>query len=345
LRQRDLELKIRQYAAILFFVSVCLLLSMLSYLGHFNEFGNAQTNNLNTKSHDSLDESFFKRTHYFSIENFKPFLEMESSELSISATDGVVVSFGPVGNIYHYEKISNLPLDPIAFKSKNSKVLLKKKEVFLDNDVEIKTKNTNIQAQKFSILSEGEILYASKNVKTISLLEKTGEDLIINSNAVVYRPKLEVMEFSGNVDGAIKRKKIYEENIDFHSDFLKFTGPLNVIDLNGKVGLKKGNLEAFANHGSIFLENYNKRLKYYVLNDDVRLEEKMNANGKPILRKAFAENLEGIMSERKIVLTGLPKVFQEQDVIKGNRITIRESIETVEVEDANTNIILKKDND
>jgi lipopolysaccharide export system protein LptA len=64
-----------------------------------------------------------------------------------------------------------------------------------------------------------------------------------------------------------------------------------------------------------------------------------------MVRKAFAEKLEGLISEKKIILTGLPKVFQQKDVIKGNRITIRENIETVEVDDANTNITLEREKD
>jgi len=113
--------------------------------------------------------------------------------------------------------------------------------------------------------------------------------------------------------------------------------------MKGNVTFKKGNLAASSNLGTVFLENYNKRLKYYSLSDDVRLQETLSINGKPMVRKAFAEKLEGIISEQKIILTGLPKVFQERDVIKGNRITIREKIETVEVDDANTNITLERE--
>jgi lipopolysaccharide export system protein LptA len=113
--------------------------------------------------------------------------------------------------------------------------------------------------------------------------------------------------------------------------------------MKGNVSFKKENLEAFANRGEVFLENYNKKLKYYALYDDVKLQENLVSNGKPMARKAFAEKLEGQMAEKKIILTGLPKVFQERDVIKGNRIIIRENVETVEVDDANTNIIINKD--
>ena len=75
----------------------------------------------------------------------------------------------------------------------------------------------------------------------------------------------------------------------------------------------------------------------------MRLQEKLINNGKLLVRKAFSEKLEGLISDKKVILTGLPKVFQERDVIKGNRIIIKENVETVEVDDANTNIILEQE--
>jgi lipopolysaccharide export system protein LptA len=113
--------------------------------------------------------------------------------------------------------------------------------------------------------------------------------------------------------------------------------------MKGAVTFKKGNLEASSNLGSLFLENYNKKLKYYSLSDDVRLQESLLLEGRPMKRKAFSEKLEGIISEKKVILTGLPKVFQGKDVIKGNRIIIRENIETVEVDDANTSLTLERE--
>ena len=51
-------------------------------------------------------------------------------------------------------------------------------------------------------------------------------------------------------------------------------------------------------------------------------------------RKAFAERLEGFGREQKMVLSGAPRVETESDVIKGYRITIRENVDLVEVDDA-----------
>ncbi len=334
-------LKIRQYAIIFLFLFSCVGLSLISHLGHFDDFGSEQAIPQKGPKHDQVDESFFKNVTYYSVENSKPYLELESSELSISSIDGVVIGFDPNGIAYRYEK-NDKPLEPIYFQAKNSRALLKKKEIFLENDVEIKMSNTNLNSDKVSILSNGDILYAYDNVKTLSTIEKTSDQVIVNSKSAVYRPKEQLFEYKDSVSGEIKRKRQYEESISFKTDLLTINGPQLLAEMKGNVFFKKENLEANAQRGEVFLENYNKRLKYYALYDDVRLQESLMQDGKPLLRKAFSEKLEGIISDKKIILTGLPKVFQEKDVIKGNRIIIRENVETVEVDDANTNIILDK---
>ena len=184
-------------------------LSFLSYIGHFNKFGSELSNLPKDVLHSAVDESFFKDVTYYSIDKSKPFLQLDALELSISSIDGVVISFNPIGIIYRYEKETDKELDPIYFQSKNSRALLKKKEIFLENDVEIKMTNTNLKAQKVSILSAGEILYAENDVKTLSNVEKTNDELIVNSNSAIYKPKIQLMEYHGNVDGeSASMKKI-----------------------------------------------------------------------------------------------------------------------------------------
>ncbi len=336
-------MKFRQFSIIFLFFAICSGLVFLSYGGRFNTFGQEHSVPPKESLHDTVDESFFKNVSYYSVESSKPFLELESVELSISAIDGVVISFNPSGTVYRYEKGSEKSLEPILFQAKNSRALLKKKELYLENDVEIKMSNTHLTAQKVSILSAGEILNATNNVKTLSTIEKTSDEVLVNSQSAIYYPKLQTIEYQNKVTGSIKRKRVYEQNVSFATDFLTLKAPLSLIEMKGNVSLKKENLDAFANRGEVFLENYNKRLKYYALYDDVRLQETLVNGKKPLIRKAFAEKLEGLISEKKVILTGLPKVFQERDVIKGNRIIIRENVESVEVDDANTNITLEKD--
>lgn len=316
-------------------------------MGHFDEFGSEHAIPVKGEDSGTDNESFFKGVTYYTVEKSKPFLELDSVELSLSSNgDGVVISFDPVGIIYRYDK-NQSELEPIYFQAKNARALMHRKELFLDNQVEIKMSNASLKAEKVSILSHGEILHAQKNVKTLNTIDKTNDQIMVDSEDVIYRPKDQYFEYRNRVSGVIKRKRLYEDSISFKADLLTLNAPLSLAQMNGNVYFKKENMDAYANRGEVFLENYNKKLKYYALYDDVRLQEwfkNPKDKEKPLLRKAFAEKLEGLISDKKIILTGLPKVFQDRDVIKGNRIIIRENIETVEVDDANTNITLEKEN-
>ena len=69
--------------------------------------------------------------------------------------------------------------------------------------------------------------------------------------------------------------------------------------------LKKELLTSKSLKGEIFLENHNKKLKYFVLYDDIKLTEKIRSSGGVMIdREAYAQKLEGIASEDKIILTG-----------------------------------------
>jgi lipopolysaccharide transport protein LptA len=202
-----------------------------------------------------------------------------------------------------------------------------------------------MKADAMTIFDSGKLLEAVGSVKTNSFDPKTNDQILINSDYAMYRPHEQFFEYQKNVKGNIQRKRKYEENVSFTTDLLTLSMLRNQVEMKGNVTFKKGNLDASSNQGVVFLENYNKKLKYYSLSDDVRLHETLIMGSKTVVRKAFSEKLEGLISEKKVILTGLPKVFQENDVIKGNRITIRENIETVEVDDANTNITLERDNE
>ncbi len=286
------------------------------------------------------DESFFKIVEVYLTSETKPFLRLEASELINSYQDAHLIGINPDGVIYRRND-EGIEEDPIFFKSKNLKLKTQTKDLHLENEVEIKKGLSTVQSHITDITNNGALVEARTAVRTHTIDQKTNDQLNINADYVLYKPKEEFFEYKSNVNGLITRKRQYEENVSFTTDLLTLMGPKGEVDMRGNVTFKKDNLDAFANRGAVFLENYNKKLKYYSLSDDVRLQEKLVLDGKPTTRKAFSEKLEGIISEKKIILTGLPKVFQEKDVIKGNRIIIRENIETVEVDDANTSITLE----
>jgi lipopolysaccharide transport protein LptA len=311
-------------------------------MGHFDIDSTTVANAAAMEKHDEMDESYFKAVDYYLVDQGKPFLRLESTELTLSKQNTEVVGFNPDGVIYRRDE-AGVEEDPIYFTSKNSRVFTQNKELYLQQDVEIKIANSNLKSDKVTIFNSGRHLEADGNVRTQSFDPKTNDQILVTSNFALYRPKEQFFEYQRNVKGTIQRSRQYEESVSFTTDMMTLEGLKSEVEMKGNVTLKKGNLDASSNQGTVFLENYNKRLKYYSLSDDVRLQESLLVGGKPMIRKAFAEKLEGLISEKKIILTGLPKVFQEKDVIKGNRITIRENIETVEVDDANTNITLERE--
>ena len=331
-------MKHRQYTIIILFVAITLGVSIYSFFAHYDNSGLAAKPTVTDSS--DMDESYFKIVDYYLVDKSKPFLKLESTELILKKQNTEIVAFNPDGVIYRIDE-KGVEEDPIFFTAKNSRILTPNKELYLVDEVVIKVAHSSLKSEKVTIFNGGRLLEADGNVLTESIDPKTNDQILITSNFALYRPKEQFFEYKRNVKGKVKRKRQYEESVSFTTDDMTLSGINNEIEMKGNVTFKKGNLDASSNQGTLFLENYNKKLKYYSLSDDVRLQETITLKGKPLVRKAFAEKLEGIISEKKVILTGLPKVFQEKDVIKGNRITIRENIETVEIDDANTNITLE----
>lgn len=327
-------MKLRQYSIILIFILGCFSLSALSFFGHFNDYGGDINKKMDSPKYDEVDESYLKTSEYYFLEHGQPLLEVNSDELTLSSTNSKIFGFNPVGVLYNNN-------EPIYFQSKNFLLFLKKQQLILENNVEVNFDKTQFLADKMHLFSNGKKIEAEGNIHSTSLSDVDGGKIIINADLANSELNTKYFEYRGHVDGMVQRKKLYEESIKFKTDFLSYTTLKNLVELHGNVLITKQNSTASSLWGQIFLENYNKRLKYYTLYDDVKVEEHIVSNGKELERKAFAEKLEGIVSEKKIVLTGFPKVFQLKDVIKGNRIIIRENVETVEVDDANTSIILK----
>jgi lipopolysaccharide export system protein LptA len=311
-------------------------------MGYFDSSNNSNANSVVVEKNNDMDETYFTGVDYYLLEKGKPFLRLESTELTISKQNTEVVGFNPDGIIYRRDE-KGVEEDPIYFTSKNSRIFTANQELILQQDVNIRVANSILDSDKVTIFNGGRHLQADGNVRTSTVDLKTNDQILITSNFALYRPKEQFFEYKKNVKGTIKKKRQYEESVSFTTDLMTLEGLKSEVEMKGNVTFKKGDLDASSNQGTLFLENYNKRLKYYSLSDDVRLEENLLIGGKSIIRKAFAEKLEGLISDKKIILTGLPKVFQGKDVIKGNRITIRENIETVEVDDANTNITLERD--
>ncbi len=293
----------------------------------------------------SPEDSYFKGVIFFHQINSLPFVSMNADEMAIS--ENLEQIFGQkIFGMYY----GNFHKTPLSFQSEraqsypNKNLIVLEENVFVENDIhklwadKVEMFGQNPNQQK--IIAEGKIHTTSIIHKNKSItFEKNTLDLY--SQKVIFLAEENLLEYSGFVHGKIKRVKSYEQSVDIATDFLQLNGNEGLIDLKGNVKLKKEQFFGEANNGQVYLENYNKKLKYYTLYDDVKLKETIKLPNREIERRAFAEKLEGHMSERKVILTGFPKVLQENDVIKGNRIVLRENASTIEIDDANSSLILK----
>ncbi len=330
-------MKIKQYTIILIFYGIGFAVSLLSLIGVFENYGETFKGKKGPVAFEEINESFFKDVEYFLLEKNKPFIHFSSIDLTLAQKSQRVIALKPKGKVY-----SEFNQNGIEFVAFNANVNINKKELVLEKDVTVNDDSVNVSAQKIIIDAKQSTLNASSDVRAHYKNLKTEEDVEILASQMLYRLNDKYFEFQSGINGRVNRSKVYEESLKFKTDFLTLDGVNSLVSLKGGVSLSLQNYEVQSNEGQIFLESYNKKLKYYALSDDVRLQERVNSGKRIFTRKAFAEKLEGFMTEKRVVLTGLPKVFQDNDVIRGNRITIRENNETVEVDDANTNIFLKE---
>lgn len=221
------------------------------------------------------------------------------------------------------------------FDKKDKKIVLKGKS-------QVRTKNSVIKAKECEISLNKNTFEAKGNVDSQHTTLETQDKLFITSDFAKAWHDQSVAIYRGNVSGKVERSRIYEPGVDFKTDMLSADFKTGHIELNGNVVLRKQQVRAQSLRGEIFLENYNKKLKYYALYDDVKIKEKVRLKtGGYVVREAFGEKLEGFHPLEKIVLTGSPKVIQGNDTIKGNVITLIQNNETVEVDDAASSFIIK----
>ncbi len=332
--------KIKQYFLFFGFLGFFLGLGFLSFFGAFDHYGSVKLSS--SKSQSSPEDSFFKTVEFYFLNHGVPEINMQGREFTVSEDFNNIFAEDLSGFYY-----SNSGKDPVKFRSLTGKMIADKKNIELIKDVFVEDDKYQITSDRLNMEDNGRKMLSSGNVKTKTQMITNNNGIADATNVNVRADKLQYLadknfvQYDGHVEGELKRQKVYEEGLNFKTDKLTVDTASSIVNLSGSVYLTKGKYEAWSNTGEIFLENYNKKLKYYALSDDVRMREEFVKNGKKIERKAFAEKLEGWMNERKVVLTGFPKVIQDKDVIKGNRIILRENSESVEIDDANSSLILK----
>ena len=215
----------------------------------------------------------------------------------------------------------------------------------LKGNVKVVSDEAEYEAARVKYYFKKDLILGYGGVKFKGFDLKAKDQIEINSETMRANPHNHFSLFKGQVHGSMERKKKYEGKMVFSSQQLQLDGLKSLAHLEGDVSLKRQSYLITAGNGDIYLENYNKSLKYFVFNDDVKMTETMATPEGTTYRKAFAERLEGFGVEQKMVLSGAPKVEHGADVVKGYRITIREKMDLIEVDDAISDVQVKRKDD
>ncbi|OIQ18984.1 MAG: hypothetical protein BM556_06785 [Bacteriovorax sp. MedPE-SWde] len=281
-------------------------------------------------------ESYFKRADYYLIGEGRENFHLFSDELIHNQILKQLILTGPNGVLFSKEG------EPIYYSGQSGFFDFGKNLLHLKNKVVIRSKEATITTDDLIYNDKKKVAKATGGVFSKTQNYDQFYEVRISSDAMDFYPVANKLDYFGNVKGKIERSRLYEAPVFFNSDKMTFHMEDKKALMEGNVSIKKQTVTAFSRSGEIFMQNYNKKLKYFALYDDVIVKEFVTPVGKTSFeRKAYSEKLEGYTSEGKVVLLGYPKVYQNNDVLKGNVIILRENNETIEVDDANTNFKLR----
>ena len=221
-------------------------------------------------------------------------------------------------------------------------------KIYFKTNVQVDFKKSYHKTDELTYFMDTKIVESVGHVESFLKDPKTSDELVVTSSYMKAKTDGEFFEYKHNVELKLSRKRKYESGYFARTDFLGYDASVSTLNMTGNIKLSKDNYVLTAGRANFLLENHNKTLKYFTFYDDVKMEEKMpNAvilrNGKKdLVRRAFAEEFEGFISDRLFVLSGSPKVVHGDNVIKGYRIILKEKVDLVEVEESQSKFKLPK---
>lgn len=273
---------------------------------------------------------------YFHSKNGTPEMSLSADLMKSQGEEFAEFSY-PKG-VYNYEakkQTIKYQAEVGVFEKKNDLLDLKKKVKISSPEADYLADEIKYYFKKDLVIGNGNVEFSGKDLKT-------SDQVIVKSERMRAHPNSQNSVFEGNVRGEIQRKKKYEGKTTFSSHSMSLDGKTSLTHLETDVKLTRQDYVITAGKADIYLENYNKSLKYFVMNDDVKMTETLRTPEGVTQRKAFAERLEGFGQEQKMVMSGAPRVETGTDVIKGYRITFRENADLLEVEDSMSDVQVKK---
>jgi lipopolysaccharide export system protein LptA len=278
------------------------------------------------------------RLQYFHLRDSLPQMSLSADRMRSQSEE--LAEFESPRGVYNYKEKKKT----IRYSAQEALYKKKNESLTLEGNVKVDSDEAQYYADKVKYFFTKDLIIGKGNVRFEGDDMKSKDHVVILSETMRANPEAQISRFKGNVKGSLERRKKYEGKTIFSSHELFLDGTKSVANLVGDVQMKRQNYDITAGKADMYLENFNKSLKYFVLNDDVKVSEKVQTNEGLHERKAFAERLEGFGREQKMVLSGAPRVEMGKDVIKGYRITIRENVDLIEVDDALSDVQVKKEN-
>lgn len=318
-------------------ISFFLLLNLAVWLGAWHHRGQE---GWGRDSNELLEQtpSKMEQLEYFHLNQGMPVLSLAADSMqSIGEERADFVK--PRGLYAVGEKRNSL-----FYQGDRAEYVKAKQRLELQGNVALNYEAAKYFADRVVYYPQKDLMWGLGNVTLNQVFPKTGDTLNVTSARMKAYPKKEWTKLTGQVVGDVTPRQKFKPKMNFRAETLEALGATSEMRLRTNVFFKRGEMQATSQDGDLFLENGNKRLKYFVLNHDVKLVEKMppGPDGKVITRRAWSERLEGF-GQDKIVLSGAPRVEQGKDVVKGYQITLREQMEFIEVEDAMSDLNTKKE--
>lgn len=282
-----------------------------------------------------VEESTFENMNYFSLSEGSKVIALNANSLRIVNQKDLFFT-APDGVLFNSEG------DEVAYKASEGEFRNAHRELSLTGDVKLRSDEGTYEADRLYYNGSKSFLEARGSIKANMVDKSTRDKMKITSRYMSSWLDEERSLFVGDVKGLVSRNRVYEGSFNFRAERMELNRLKSLINLSDNVYLERNNYNLRAQRADIFLENFNKKLKYYVLYDDIKLVEELTlTDGTKQTRRAYSEKLEGYMSQGKIVLTGAPSVEQGDDLIKGYQITLRENVELVEVEEAQSSFKIR----
>ena len=285
----------------------------------------------------TLPKTQFINLNYYLLENTAKQLKLVGHSLTQQPVKGLIHVIRPKGFFFNSDN------SKVHYEALYGRMREAEKIVHLSGTVFLHDPLSKLTCDEATYFTDKDFFEANRNVSSLSKNQKNGDIITVRSHYAKSWPTKKIIHYFGDVDGKVLRKKVYEPPIFFQSMKAFLNSPNKKVDLEEDVVIKRHLATATGHRGEIFLDNYNNKLKYYALYQNVKLEEKVykEQSNSYVSRTAYGEQLDGFAKTGKMILTGNPKVIQQSDIIKGNKIILYHQNDILEVDDSDSSFKVK----